>query len=269
MKIDGKLLAEKILEPLKLDTQELIKLGTIPTLAIILIGDDKSSQSYIKQKQLRADEIGAKIKLFHFMSITENELIKLVEVLNNDSLIHGIIIQRPLPKGFNREVVSKIISPEKDVDGFNDESEFDAPVALAVIEILKSIGINDYNNKKIVVLGKGETAGLPIIKLLDKLEIIFEIIDSKTQNSDELIKNADIIISAAGKKVIKPELLNNNQILIGVGLYFENGKLKGDYENTEAENKVKYFTPTIGGVGPVNVSFLMKNLIQAVHGFES
>jgi len=264
MKIDGKLLSANILDSLKPEVENLKKSRITPTLAIILIGNDRSSQSYIKQKQLRADEIGVNIKLFHFESISEEKLIKLIEELNNNITIHGIIVQRPLPKNFNKEVISRIISPEKDVDGFNDESGFDAPVALAVIEILKSIGINDFADKKIVVIGKGETAGLPIIKLLDKFEINFEIIDSKTENPDEIIKNADIIISAVGKNIIKPEILNKNQILIGVGLFLEGEKLKGDYNSAEIENKVKYFTPTIGGVGPVNVSFLMKNLLQAI-----
>jgi len=264
MKIDGKAISSDILNSLKPQIEVLKKTGITPTLAIILIGNNSSSKTYIKQKQLKADEIGIEIKLFAFESISEDELVKKIEELNVDPKINGIIVQRPLPDNIDKEVISRIIKPEKDVDGFSDESSFDAPVALAVIEILKSIGISDLNSKKIAVIGKGETAGLPVIKMLDKMELNFEIIDSKTENKDELIKKADIIISAVGKEyIITPDVLNKNQILIGIGLFATNGKLKGDYETSEIENKVKYFTPTIGGVGPVNVSFLMKNLVQA------
>lgn len=265
MKIDGKKIAADILEDLKPQVENLKKTGIIPTLAIILIGNDQSSQSYIKQKQIKAEEIGAGIKLFHFESSSEEELVKLIEKLNIDQNIHGIIVQRPLPLEIDKDLVSRVISSEKDVDGFNDESSFDAPVALAVIEILKSVGISDLTDKKIIVLGKGETAGLPVIKLMDKMELSFEIIDSQTENRDTLIKNAEIIISAVGQEnVIKPELLNKDQILIGVGLFLKDGKLKGDYDASLIEGKVKYYTPTIGGVGPVNVAFLMKNLIKSV-----
>jgi len=264
MKIDGKKIAADILKTLKPQVENLKKEGINPTLAIILVGNNQSSQSYIKQKQLKAEEIGVQIKLFQFDNVAEEELLKLIEKLNDDPQVHGIIVQRPLPENINKKAISKIIKVEKDTDGFNDESSFDTPVALGVIEILNRVGINDLSDKKIVVLGKGETAGLPIIKLLDKMELNFEIIDSQTENHEALIKNSDIIISAVGKeKTVRPELLNKNQILIGVGLFLKDGKLNGDYEASAVENKVKYFTPTIGGVGPVNVAYLMKNLIDS------
>lgn len=264
MKIDGRQLASEILKSLKSQVEDLKQKGTIPTLAIILIGNNESSKSYIKQKELKAEEIGAEIKLFHFESTSQQELLNLIEKLNNDPNINGIIVQRPLPLDFDRELISRAISPNKDVDGFNSESIFDAPVAEAVIEILKSVGEVDLANKEIIVIGKGETAGKPIINLLDKMDIDFQIIDRSTINPKEKIKNAQIIISAVGREnVIAPELLNPNQILIGVGLFPKDDKLKGDYEEADVENKVKFYTPTLGGVGPVNVACLMKNLIQA------
>jgi methylenetetrahydrofolate dehydrogenase (NADP+) / methenyltetrahydrofolate cyclohydrolase len=266
MKIEGKLIASKLLDKLKPQVEALKQKGITPTLAIILIGDDESSKSYIKQKELKAREIGAEIKLFHFQSTSQDELLEIINKLNDDLNIHGIIVQRPLPKSFDKELISRIIKPEKDVDGFNPESNFDAPVGEAVIETLKSIGLTDLSNKKIVVVGKGETAGGPIINLLDKLELGFKIIDSKTENPDEIIKNSDIIISAVGRQgIIKPELLNTNQTLIGIGLFPVEGKLKGDYEESEVEGKVKYYTPTLGGVGPVNVACLMDNLITSAN----
>jgi len=211
-----------------------------------------------------AEEIGASIKLFRFDSISEKKLLVLVEKLNNDPLVHGIIVQRPFPDNIDRDKVSILINPEKDVDGFSARSNFDPPVALAVLEILKSIGIEKLDNKKIAVIGKGETAGGPIIKLLNKHGVKPEIIDSQTKNPNELISSAEIIISAVGKEnIINKSLLNSSQTLIGVGLFAKNGKLKGDYDEDIVSGKVKYFTPTPGGVGPVNVACLMQNLINA------
>jgi methylenetetrahydrofolate dehydrogenase (NADP+) / methenyltetrahydrofolate cyclohydrolase len=264
MKIDGKSIAEEILNSLTADVSALKEKNITPTLAVILIGNNESSKSYIKQKELKAAQIGAKIKLFHFQSLTQEKLLKLIDELNLDPKIHGIIVQRPLPLEIDRSVISLAVNPSKDVDGFNPQSNFDAPVALAVERILKSVKIDDLNNYKITVIGKGETAGGPIINYLKKNGLNPQVIDRKTENPGQIIKNSPIIISAAGKeRVIKPEYLNKNQILIGVGLFQKDGKLKGDYEVSEIVEKVKYFTPTLGGVGPVNVSFLMKNLVGA------
>lgn len=268
IKIDGRELASNILSNLQSEIEKLKKNKITPTLAIILIGEDKASESFIKQKKLKADEIGVEINLHKFDSITERELVGLIEDLNNDSKIHGIIVQRPLPKTINNDVIIRIINPDKDVDGYSEGSKFDAPVALAVIEILKSVDIENLNDQKIVVIGKGETAGGPIIKILDKKELIFEVIDSKSDNPINIIKNSDIVISAVGKEnIVKPKYLNKNQILIGVGLTLENGKLIGDYVEDKIKDKVKFYTPRIGGVGPVNVALLMKNLITATKNY--
>lgn len=265
MKIDGKQIASEILEDLKSQVLKLKEKGVIPTLAIILIGDDQASESYIKQKELKAGEIGAEIKLFRFKETNRKDLLKLIKNLNIDPKIHGIIVQRPLPEEFDRNLISEAINPLKDVDGFNPDSEFDAPVAEAVVKILQIIGESDLVQKQIVIIGKGETAGGPIIKFLRETGCRPEIIDKKTPNPENAIKEADIIISAVGhEKIFDTNLLKNNQILIGVGLYMgDDGKLHGDYPDEEVEGKVKYFTPRIGGVGPVNVAYLMKNLLEA------
>ena len=264
IRIDGRIIAQDILNELKPQVQLLKTNDIMPMLAVILIGNNESSKSYIKQKQLKASEIGAEINLYHHEIISNNELLKLISKLNNDTKIHGIIVQRPLPNNIDRNEISNAINPSKDVDGFNPNSNYNPPVALAVIEILKSINIINLKNQKIIIIGKGETGGKPIINTLNKLNIKANVIDRNSKNPDEIISNSEIIITATGNKnVIKPELLNKSQILIGVGLYLKDGKLHGDYNESEIENRVKYYTPTIGGVGPVNVSFLMKNLVQA------
>ncbi|HEX3035014.1 MAG TPA: bifunctional 5,10-methylenetetrahydrofolate dehydrogenase/5,10-methenyltetrahydrofolate cyclohydrolase [Thermodesulfobacteriota bacterium] len=265
MKIDGKTIAQEILDGLRLQVEELKKEGITPTLAIILIGSDEASQSYIKQKQLKGEEIGADVKVFHFDTTSEKDLLSLIEKLNKDPKIHGMIVQRPIPEDFDRNKVSEAVSPEKDVDGFNSESKIDAPVAEAVMQILQEIGENDLAKKRIAVIGKGETAGGPIIKLLQETGARPEVIDRETPDPDEIIKNAEIVISAVGKEgIVNPEILGPNQVLVGLGLYMgEDGKLHGDYKDEEVEGRVKYFTPKLGGVGPVNVAFLMHNLVEA------
>lgn len=265
MKIDGRQIAAGILENLKPRVEELKDSGITPTLAIILIGNNESSKSYIRQKKLKADEIGVDIKLFHFESTSQSELLELINKLNIDPLVNGVIVQRPLPQNLSRDQISKAISPEKDIDGFNPEPAFDAPVALAVVEILRSIGETDLSKRKIVVIGKGETAGGPVIRLLLKQGLNPTVIDSSTINPQSLEKQADILISAVGKeRVFLPDVLSEDMVLIGIGLFIgTDGKLHGDYEDGEVENEVRLYTPTVGGVGPVNVACLMKNLIKA------
>lgn len=278
MKIDGKEIAAEILSELKARVHELKEFEITPTLAIILIGDEEASKSYIKQKELKAGEIGASIRLFNFnTTITEDELLSLVNKLNDDDEIHGIIIQRPVPDHIDRDRISEAVNPEKDVDGFNPNSIFNAPVAEAVLQILERITdmekVNDFDiwlkNQKIAIIGKGETAGGPTIRLFEKLGIKVNIIDSKTENPDEIINDSNIIISAVGKKnVVDPNKLRKEQILIGLGLFMgEDGKLNGDYIDTDAEGKVKFYTPTLGGVGPINVALLMENLVEAAENF--
>ena len=265
MKLDGKQIAQEILENLKPQVENLKNRGVVPTLAIILVGDDKASQSYIKQKELKAAEIGAQIKFFHFDTTSQEDLLNLIDKLNRNNDVHGIIVQRPLPKDFDRDKISQAIDIKKDVDGFNSASTFDAPVAQAVVKLLHVAGVEEITDKRIAVIGKGETAGGPILRLLKEMGARPEIIDRSTPDPDESIKNAEIIISAVGKEgVLDSELLNQEQILIGVGLYMgEDGKLHGDYKEEDVEGKVKAYTPKLGGVGPVNVAFLMQNLVEA------
>ncbi len=260
MKIDGKEIAKKILTDLKSKVQ---KLSLTPHLAIILIGNDPASIAYIQQKDLKAEAIGAKTTIINLESDVDNsELRKIIKKLNADFSIHGIIVQRPLPSRIDSQTISLAIDPKKDVDGFHPQSKFESPIAAAVLEILKDTNLK---HKKIVIVGKGETGGKPVTKSLEKLGIKPMVIDSKTPNSSEITKNADIIISAVGKpQIIKPEMIKNGVILISIGLHKgSDEKLHGDYEDDEIKNIASFYTPTPGGVGPVNVAMLLKNLISA------
>jgi methylenetetrahydrofolate dehydrogenase (NADP+)/methenyltetrahydrofolate cyclohydrolase len=275
MKIDGRLIASNILSELKTKVSVLKERGVIPTVAVILIGDVKSSNIYVRQKELKAQGIGAATKIFRFNETVANEEIEtLIKKLDNDPKIHGIILQRPAPQTIQVKRLEELISPVKEIDGFGKDSLYTVPVAAAVFEILGEIfgNLNEeesfsawLKSKKIVAIGKGETAGQPIIDYFQKNGVEPTIIDSKTENKSEIIKNADIIISAVGKRgIISIDELKHGVILIGVGLSADDlGKTQGDYNESELEQIAAFYTPTPGGVGPVNVALLLENLVRA------
>lgn len=272
MKIDGKQIANKILKDLKLKVIKLQEKDISPKLAIILVGEDPASAAYVRQKELKAESVGIKTTTVHLSDkISQENLLETIQQFNNDDNIHGIIVQQPLPQNVNLNSITNAIDPKKDVDGFRPDSYFQMPIAMAVFRILEElrIKIKDLRNKNIVIVGKGETGGKPIINSLQKLKIKPFVIDSKTQNSLSLMKNADIIISAVGKSdVVKEKMIKNGVILISVGLHKGNdGKLYGDYNENEIKKAASFYTPTPGGVGPVNVACLLKNLIESACNF--
>ncbi len=263
MKIEGKKIAQNILTQLK---KEIAKKKTKPHLAIIIVGENPASISYVKQKIIKAKEIGIETTLITLNEkITEKTLIDSIDKLNNNERITGIIVQKPLPKHIDNKKINSSINPQKDIDGFNPNSKFTPPIGLAALEILKHIykDLNILKNKKIVILGKGETGGKPISKTFLKLGINPVVIDSKTKNIEKDIKLADIIISAIGKKeIIKAEYLKKRVILIGIGQHLEKEKFYGDYNEKEIKKIASLYTTTPGGMGPINVAMLLKNLIS-------
>lgn len=276
MKVDGKAIAQSILDDLRSRAVFLKKKGATPHLAIVLIGNDPASKAYVRQKELKAKQIGAKTTVVSYESgITNQELITTIEQLNNDNNIHGIIVQRPLPKHINSDNIIRAINPKKDVDGFHPQSKFEMPLSIAVLRTLEHIFnsskkgghnfVNWLKEKSIVILGKGEAGGKPVIAKLRKLGVEPLIIDSKTENPDVITKKADIIISAVGKpNIIRPKIIRNGAVLISVGLYKgADGKLHGDYDEEGIKDIASFYTPTPGGVGPVNVACLLENLVSA------
>jgi methylenetetrahydrofolate dehydrogenase (NADP+) / methenyltetrahydrofolate cyclohydrolase len=306
MKINGKQIANKILGELKIKVKKLREKNITPHLAIILIGNDPSSKAYAYQKQITAKKTGIKTSLYQYpISVSSKEILNRLNDLNHLSTTHGIIIQRPLPSQINLKNIAQTIDHTKDVDGFHPKSKFEMPIALAVLEILRKIYllkkraggaggrvpdsahlsedegalagrkpatgpalIKWLKSKKIVVIGKGETGGSPIIQVFGKMKIPYVAIDSKTKNPENLTKKADIVISAVGKtNIVKPQMLKKGAILIGIGISSgESAKLTGDYDQNEVKNIASFYTPTPGGVGPVNVAMLFKNLVYAASG---
>jgi methylenetetrahydrofolate dehydrogenase (NADP+)/methenyltetrahydrofolate cyclohydrolase len=244
-------------------------------MAVILIGDVKSSEAYVRQKELKAREISAEVKIFRFdETVSNQDLENLIKKLDNDKKIHGIILQRPAPQNLQVEKLEELISPVKGIDGFGSNSLYTVPVVAAVLEVLgeifgnlnEDISFDEWLKTQIItVMGKGETAGLPIINYLRKRDIEPVVVDSKTENKNAIIQKANILISAVGKRgVINTESLKKGIILIGVGLSADDeGKTKGDYDENEIEQIASFYTPTPGGIGPVNVALLLENLVQA------
>ena len=263
MKIDGRAVASQILDQVR---QEVKILKKQLCFAIILAGSDPSSESYIKQKIQRAKEVGIDVAIFKFDKTVEKEaVLELIKKLNKSPKYQGIVLQRPIFEQLNTAEILYSISPSKDIDGFLPNSPFDPPIALAVLKIMQVINLNKKStHKNVLVIGKGETAGKPIADFLDKHGFKVTAADSKS-DLKSLIKNSDIVVSAVGKNVIDRNLVNKNSILIGVGIRKDrNGKLQGDYDESEIKDAVSAFTPTPGGVGPVNVAFLLKNVLKAV-----
>lgn len=277
MKIDGKVIAQEILEEIKKEVIKLKKKKINPHLAIILVGNDPSSEAYVRQKEIKAKEVGIKTTILYLpANITQEELFVTIEKFNNDNNVHGLIVQQPLPNQINEKKTVLKVNPRKDIDGLQPKSFYPMPLAVAILKILEDVFVRLNLEKgatfkqwlktqNIVVLGKGETGGGPIIKILKKSKVELAIIDSKTKNSKDLIKKADIIVTAVGKPdILKTEMFKKNVVLIGVGLYRgEDNKLHTDYNQEEIKDIASFYTPVPGGVGPVNVSMLLKNLVNA------
>lgn len=269
MKISGTKLAEKVVEELKQDIAELKEKNITPGIAIITVGHDGPWKVYVKAKQKIADNLGISIKHINLSKADTDTIIEEIKKQNSNENIHGIIVQRPIPKELDREKINNAIDIKKDIDGFRKDSIYEAPVWLAVKKILQKISQNHdlsgwLNQKSITVIGKGETGGGPVISNLKKIGINPEIIDSKTKNPNKTIKRSDIVISATGKKsIINHKNIKIGVILIGIGTHIENGKLFGDYNEEEIRDIASFYTCTPGGVGPLNLAFLFKNLIKA------
>lgn len=252
MVLYGKPVAEKIYQGFK---------NIRSSMAVVLVGEDPASLSYTKIKEKIADRLGIEYKLFHLPGIvTQKEVEKLINDLNQNKYVDGIVIQLPLPNDIDTERIISLISPAKDVDGFL--GKFPAPTPQAILEILKFYHI-EIKNKKIVIVGHGRLVGKPLEKIFLKQNIQAIICDLKTKNLKEKTIKADILISAVGVPgLIKSEMVKKEAIIIDAGTAEAGGKIVGDVSRSVYE-KVSTYTPNPGGVGPVTVAVLMKNLVEA------
>lgn len=267
--IDGRKIKEEILNKLK---GEVEVLPFPPVFCDILVGDDSVSASYVRIKGRAAESIGIKFKTVNFKAdTTTEEIVDEIQNLNRVPLMCGIIVQLPLPSHINTQTVLNAISPALDVDclGQSNSSHFYGndggigyPTALACMALIDSLNL-DLNGKDIVVLGQGKLVGLPVSHLLKSRNLNITIVNSKTENINEIIKNADLIVSAMGQgKFITGDMLKDDVIIIDAGTSEENGAIVGDVDIDSVGDKASYVTPTPGGVGPVTVAMLLENVVK-------
>jgi len=271
-KVSGREVADAILEKLE---KEIKKKNLKPKLAIILAGSDPSSRIYVKNKIKKALQTGIDAKLFEFSKNQFNKCFQTIKKLNTDKKTHGIIVQYPVYESWDFDSLVQKINPQKDVDGFLEASPFMGATALAVWEMLtafaKKEGFykteNFLRNKKIVILGKGKTAGRPTIELLKEKGIELSIIDSKTPNPNKITKKADVVISATGiKHIINSKNIKKGSFVIGVGVGKDNDKIYGDIDEEEVAKIAKLYCPTIGGIGPLTIVCLLRNVVKSANG---
>jgi methylenetetrahydrofolate dehydrogenase (NADP+)/methenyltetrahydrofolate cyclohydrolase len=257
--LKSKKIAEKIKKTLK---KELKKLKIKPCLAVILVGKNSASEVYVKIKEKTAKEIGVKFKKFTFPSkIKKEKIIKLIRKLNQDEKIDGILVQLPLPKHLNPTEIVNEIDPKKDVDGFLKGSKFTPPVYQAIYRLLRATK-EKLKNKKTIIVSKNKIFAEPLKKFLAKRGLKAEILYFPNINFEK-IKKAKIVIVALGKvHFLKPKMINKNSIIIDVGYSRIKNKIAGDVDPA-CLKKTKFLTPVPGGIGPLTVVYLFKNLLKA------
>lgn len=274
--IDGRKISQLILSEVK---EAVAKLSFRPVFCDILVGGDPASTKYVKMKARRAREVGMVFKEANFpKDISTEKLIKEIKKLNHYPDMCGIIVQLPLPESIDQQKVLDAIDPVLDVDclggvaseGFyRGKGFFEFPAALACMHLLDSLDF-DLGKKNIVVLGQGKLVGKPVSALLKYRSIQSTAVDKQTENQSKIIKNADIIISGLGLPgYLKGEMLKKGVVLIDAGTSESEGSLVGDVDFTSVAEVVSYLTPVPGGVGPVTVAMLFKNVLKRARSLEN
>lgn len=272
--IDGKELARKIREDLKEEVAKLKNDGIFPKLAVIMVGDDKASKTYVKNKSKACEEIGIAFEEFILdENTTMEELLGLIDKLNNRDDINGILLQSPIPKNLDIIKAFDAIDYRKDVDGFNPvnvgklsigEDCFISCTPLGIVRMLEEYKI-DVEGKNVVIVGRSNIVGKPLIQCMLRKNGTVTVCHSRTKNLKEITSKADILIAALGKaKFITADMVKNDAVVIDVGINRdENGKLVGDVDFENVEKKALYITPVPGGVGPMTIAMLMENTVKA------
>ena len=267
--IDGKQVAEKITTEL---TEKVSKMTEKPHLVVIQVGENPASTIYVNLKNKKAELIGIKSTIIRYPEeITQKELIEKIEELNSDISVHAIFVQLPLPKHIDEKEVIKAILPQKDVDGFTASNTGDLlngipPKAYpctpkGVLRLLKEYNIQ-IDGKHAVIVGRSNIVGKPLAIMLLNENATVTICHSKTKNLSEITKQADILISAVGKKIIFQNMVKKGAVVIDVGIFKdENNKITGDVDFEEVSEVASYITPVPKGVGPMTIASLMENTV--------
>ncbi|MCG1022782.1 bifunctional methylenetetrahydrofolate dehydrogenase/methenyltetrahydrofolate cyclohydrolase FolD [Sutcliffiella horikoshii] len=273
--VSGKVLATEKRSFIKEKVSELHTLKNIqPSLAVILVGEDPASQSYVRAKQKACEEAGIRSILEEYpSSIAQQELLERITHFNQDASVHGILVQLPLPDHIDELAVIEHISPNKDVDGFHpvnvgrmmiDQKSFLPCTPYGIVEMIKSLNV-PISGKHVVVIGRSNIVGKPVGQLLLKEDATVTYCHSRTKDLAAITKQADILIAAVGRaKLIGPEYVKDGAIVIDVGVNrLETGKLCGDVDFDTVKEKASYITPVPGGVGPMTITMLLQNTLES------
>lgn len=272
--IDGKIISEHIKQQVIKQVNEVKGKGVEPCLAVIIVGDDFASRTYVNNKKKTCDYVGIKSLEFALPAETsQEELLELVEKLNKDDSVHGILCQLPIPKHIDEKVILNAISPEKDVDAFHPvnaghimigDSLLKPCTPAGIMEMLKYEGV-EIEGKNCVVIGRSNIVGKPMAMLLINAGGTVTVCNSKTKNLAEVTRNADILVVAIGKaKFVTADMVKEGAVVIDVGMdRDENGNRCGDVDFDSVKEKASHLTPVPGGVGLMTVAMLMQNTVTA------
>ena len=266
--IDGVKMSEEIRQELKQSIKyEMLK----PSIAVIQVGENEASESYVKMKERACDEVGIYFRHYKFSSDdSELSIINKIKELNNDEYVNGIIVQLPLPEGYNEKRLINTILNSKDVDGLTDintgrlvngRKTLIPCTAEAVIEMLKRSNV-EIAGKNVVLVGRGKLTCRPLIQLFLSEDATVTVCHSKTKDLASYTKGADILVSAVGiNNIIKDNMVREGAVVIDVGINYETGKISGDVDFNKVSKKASLITKTPGGVGPMTVTMLLKNTV--------
>ena len=268
--LDGKKLRDKILEDLK---QKVEKFQVKPSLVVILVGEDPASQIYVNNKKKIAQQIGINSQVINYPeNTTEETVLNKIKELNENKNVTAILVQLPLPNHISKEKVINTISPQKDVDGFTPYNfgklfSGEKPIVYpctpkGILLLLDEYGI-ELEGKHAVVVGRSNIVGRPVAQMLLDRNATVTMCHSYTKNLEQIIKTADVVVSAVGKNIIKGEMLKADCVVIDVGIFKDsNGKTRGDVDFESSSKIASYISPVPGGIGPMTIASLMLNTVE-------
>ncbi len=272
--INGKEISAKVRGDIAKKVEQLKADGITPGLAVVIVGEDPASKVYVRNKHLACEQTGIYSEVHELPeNTTESELLALIDKLNGDNNIHGILVQLPLPRHLDDKIIIERIDPKKDVDAFSEvnvgrimigEYDFLPCTPAGVMELLKESGI-DPSGKECVIIGRSNIVGKPQAMLMLHANATVTICHSRTRDLAEVTRRADILVAALGKaNFVKGDMVKDGAVIIDVGINrLPDGKLCGDVDFASVEPKASYITPVPGGVGPMTITMLLKNTLKA------
>ncbi len=273
--IDGLTVSQIVKQDLKAKIDELYKRDKIPCLATILVGEDPPSMMYVNNKQKSAKSIGIKT-LDHRLdkTVSDNDLLRLIENLNSDPSVHGILLQLPLPNHLDKYTIINKIDPKKDVDGLtfvnaglllNNRAKLIPCTPLGIMKLFHFYNI-DLDGSNVLIINRSNLVGKPLVSLLLEKNATVSVAHTHTRNLEDFSKNADIVITGVGKRdsfILTSEMIKEGSTIIDVGTNRVDGKLCGDVDFKNVKEKAGFITPVPGGVGPMTICMLLKNTVEA------